>query len=186
MSVMQTGTFLALKYGTQAMSTTSSNKPKSKGNIEVTSKCSTLGGAFADMAYIAANGCNDLVRSDAVQLSSSNIRVDAVAPSPATISIFTTSKLAEVGVEYQLKKTAEEIRNESAGIYQGFGLGEDETYYYNRSAAPGEIANVAVFLASDLPMAINGQAIVADSGKSVAASGDTSTGPVLPMSPFIL
>lgn len=35
-------------------------------------------------------------------------------------------------------------------------------------------------------MAINGQVIVADSRKSVAASGDTFTGPVLPISPFIL
>lgn len=61
-------------------------------------------------------------------------------------------------MEYQLEKTAEEIRNESGTIYQRFGLGGDQTYYYNRSAAPEEIANVA------------------DGGKSVAASGDTSTG----------
>ncbi|KAJ5209071.1 hypothetical protein N7449_003450 [Penicillium cf. viridicatum] len=172
MAVMQTGTFLALKYGSQAMSTTSSDKPKPKGNIVVTSSCATLGREFADMAYTAAkNSCNGLVRSGAVQLSSSNIHVNAVAPE---------------GVEYQLEKTAEEIRNESGTIYQRFGLGGDQTYYYNRSAAPEEIANVAVFLASDLATAVNGLVIVADSGKTVAASGDTSTGPVLPISPFIL
>lgn len=85
-----------------------------------------------------------------------------------------------------IEKTAEEIRNDSGTIYQRFGLGGDQTYDYNRSAAPEEIATVAVFLASDLAMAINGQIIVADSGKSVAASEDTFTGPVLPISPFIL
>ncbi|KAJ5978717.1 hypothetical protein N7501_002059 [Penicillium viridicatum] len=114
--------------------------------------------AFADMAYTAAkNGCNGLVRSGAVKLSSSN----------------TPSRLTEEGVEYQLEKTAEEIQNESDTIYQRFGLAGDQRYYYNCSAAPEEIANVDVFLASYLAMAINGEGIVADSGKSVAASGDT-------------
>lgn len=32
----------------------------------------------------------------------------------------------------------------------------------------------------------DGQVIVADSGKSVAASGDIVTGPVLPINPFML
>ncbi|CAI7602124.1 unnamed protein product [Penicillium palitans] len=168
MAVMQAGTFLALKYGSQAMSMTSSNKSKPKGSIVITSSCATLSGVFASMAYTAAkNGCNGLVRSGAVQLSSSNI--------------YLLKKAWNI-----IEKTAEEIRNDSGTIYQRFGLGGDQTYDYNRSAAPEEIATVAVFLASDLAMAINGQIIVADSGKSVAASEDTFTGPVLPISPFIL
>ncbi|KAJ5507851.1 hypothetical protein N7527_009994 [Penicillium freii] len=142
MAIMQIGTLLALKYGSEAMGTTSTDKPKQKGNIVVTSSCAILGGAFADMAYTAAkNGCDGLVRSGAVKLSSSNIRVNAVAPK---------------GMEYQLEKIAEEIRNGSDTIYQRFGLGGDQRYYYNRSAAP-EIANVAVFLASDLAIAISCQ-----------------------------
>ncbi|KAJ5960539.1 uncharacterized protein N7479_007689 [Penicillium vulpinum] len=140
------------------------------------------------MAYTTAkNGCNGLVRSGAFQLSSSNIRVNAVAPGLTTTSLFATSRLAEEGVEYKLDKTAEQIQNEAAKIYRLFGLGgEDQTYYYNRSAAPEEIANVAIFLASDLASAINGQIIIADSGKSVAASGDTFTGPVPPVNPVML
>ncbi|KAJ5410714.1 uncharacterized protein N7487_005073 [Penicillium crustosum] len=82
------------------------------------------------MAYTAAkNGCKGLVRSGVVQLSSSNIRVNAVAPA----------------------------------LWTRWG-----SEYYNRSAALGE---VAVFLALDLAVVINGQVIVADSEKSVAASG---------------
>ncbi|CAI7569299.1 unnamed protein product [Penicillium crustosum] len=99
------------------------------------------------MAYTAAkNGCKGLVRSGVVQLSSSNIRVNAVAPGTSTTGIFATFRLAEEGVEYHLEKTAEEIPNESDLIYQRFGLGGDQ-------------------------MVINGQVIVADSEKSVAASG---------------
>ncbi|KGO42160.1 Short-chain dehydrogenase/reductase SDR [Penicillium expansum] len=107
------------------MSMASSGKPTPKGNIVVTSSCATLGGAFAGMAYTTAkNGCNGLVKSGAVQLSSSNICVNAVAPGPTTTSIFATSELAEEGAEYKLEKTAEEIQNESATIYQRSGVGE--------------------------------------------------------------
>ncbi|KAK4871271.1 hypothetical protein LT330_000508 [Penicillium expansum] len=148
------------------MSMASSGKPTPKGNIVVTSSCATLGVAFAGMAYTTAkNGCNGLVKSGAVQLSSSNICVNAVAPGPTTTSIFATSELAEEGAEYKLEKTAEEIQND---------------------AAPEEIANFAVSLASDLPMAMNGQVIVADSGKSVAESEETFIGPVPAVNTFIL
>lgn len=64
------------------------------------------------------------------QLSSSNIRVHAIPPDPAITGIFATSRLVEEGLEYHLERTAEEIRNESAGIYQRFGLGGDQIYYY--------------------------------------------------------
>lgn len=70
------------------------------------------------------------------QLSSSNIRVHAIPPDPTITGIFATSRLAEEGLECKLEKTAKEIRNESARIYQLFGLGGGQTYYYNRSAAP--------------------------------------------------
>lgn len=80
------------------------------------------------MAYTAAkNGCKGLVRSGVVQLSSSNIRVNAVAPGTSTTGIFATFRLAEEGVEYHLEKTAEEIPNESDLIYQRFGLGGDQS-----------------------------------------------------------
>ncbi|OQE46247.1 hypothetical protein PENCOP_c001G07223 [Penicillium coprophilum] len=187
MAVMQTGTFLALKYGSQAMSVTSSDKPVPKGNIVVTSSCATLSGAFADMAYTTAkNGCNGLVRSGSVQLSSSNIRVNAVAPGPVATSLMSTSRLAEEGVEYKLEKTVEEIQKRSARIFEGFGIGEEQEYYYNRCSAPEEIANVAIFLASDLASAMNGQIVVADNGKTVAATGEAFTGPVPPINQFKL
>ncbi|KAJ5835121.1 Short-chain dehydrogenase/reductase SDR [Penicillium robsamsonii] len=148
MAVMQTGTFLTLKYGSRAMSMTSSNKPNSKGNIVVTSSYATLIGAFADLAYTTAkNGCNGLVRSRSVQLFSSNICVNAVAPGPTSTSLLSTLRLVEEGVEYKLDKTAEEIWKQTARIYR--------RYYYNRCAAPEEIANVAISLASELASAIN-------------------------------
>jgi enoyl-[acyl-carrier-protein] reductase (NADH) len=62
----------------------------------------------------------------------------------------------------------------------------DQRYYYNRTADPAELANVGIFLASDLATSINGQVIVADSGKTVAAIGDTVIGTVPPMKPLDL
>ncbi|KAG6356697.1 hypothetical protein INS49_014571 [Diaporthe citri] len=61
---------------------------------------------------------------------------------------------------------------------------EGSKYYYQRVAEPEEIANIGVFLASHLSASINGQNTVADSGKAVAALGETVIGPVCPMLPF--
>ncbi|KUM56659.1 hypothetical protein ACN42_g10540 [Penicillium freii] len=76
-------------------------------------------------------------------------------------------------MEYQLEKIAEEIRNGSDTIYQRFGLGGDQRYYYNRSAAP-EIANVAVFLASDLAIAISCQGEPRERTRIVSSSSPVS------------
>ncbi|KGO70505.1 Glucose/ribitol dehydrogenase [Penicillium italicum] len=133
----------------------------------------------------AKNSCNGLVRSGAVQLPSSNIRANAVAPGPATTIIFATSKLVEVGVEHTLGKTSEEIQDELAVIYRRFGVGKGQMYYSNRSAAPENIVNVAVSLTSDFVTAISGQVIVADGGKSVATSRETFIRPVPTIIPLV-
>ncbi|KAJ5514003.1 hypothetical protein N7463_003555 [Penicillium fimorum] len=87
--------------------------------------------------------------------------------------------------KYKLDKTAEENQKQTV-IYRRFGIGEDQEYYYNRCAALEEIANIAIFLASELALAINGQIVIADNGMSAAASGDTFTGPVPPINPSVL
>ena len=50
-SVMQRSFFLALKYGGQAMSNTSSSKPRPGGSIVVTGSMAGVNGAVSDISY---------------------------------------------------------------------------------------------------------------------------------------
>ncbi|KAF4336780.1 fungal specific transcription factor factor [Fusarium beomiforme] len=171
--VMQKGPFLAVKYGAQAMSVTSTQKPHAKGNIVITSSCAAFAGAYADLAYTAVKkACNGIVESGSVQLSASNIRVNGIAPGCTKSSILTSSSLSEDGKAYKIEATQSEIEKTHAKFFERGGLFQDQAKFYNRTAEPEEIANLAVFLASDLSLAINGQVILADSGKTTAATGE--------------
>ncbi|RKL33907.1 hypothetical protein BFJ72_g9689 [Fusarium proliferatum] len=180
--VMQRGCFLALKYGSQAMSVTSPDKTEAKGNIIITSSCAAFAGAYADTSYTAVkNACNGLVESGSVQLSASNIRVNGIAPGCTNSSILTSSTLSEKGDQYTTSATKEEIAATHAKFFERGGLYKQKEKFYNRAADPSEIANLACFLASDLALAINGQIILADSGKTTAATGEGFTGAVNPV-----
>jgi NAD(P)-dependent dehydrogenase (short-subunit alcohol dehydrogenase family) len=180
--VMQRGCFLALKYGSQAMSVTSPDKAEAKGNIIITSSCAAFAGAYADTAYTAVkNACNGLVESGSVQLAASNIRVNGIAPGCTNSSILTSSTLSEKGDQYTTSATKEEIAATHAKFFERGGLYKQKEKFYNRAADPSEIANLACFLASDLALAINGQIILADSGKTTAATGEGFTGAVNPV-----
>ncbi|KAH8654825.1 hypothetical protein BGZ61DRAFT_486883 [Ilyonectria robusta] len=185
--VMQKGPYLAVKHGAQAMSVCSSDKPKSKGSIIITSSCAAFGGAYADLAYTAVkNACNGIVESGSVQLASSNIRVNGIAPGVTKSSILTSSTLAESGNPYKLEASEDEIAKTHSKFFERGGLYADEHKYYNRAAEPEEIAYIAAFLSSDLAAAINGQILLADSGKTTAATGEAFTGPVPAAPPFKL
>lgn len=138
--------------------------------------------------YIAAskNAVNGLVQSGSVQLSSSNIRVNGVAPGFTRTSILTSSKTAEDGSEYGLKQTTKEIQGNHEWFFERAGLRENRQYYYNRLQEAEEIANVGVFLASEASAVINGQTILADSGFTAAATKEACTGPVPVVTPLEL
>lgn len=127
-----------------------------------------------------------MVQSGSVQLSSSNIRVNGVAPGFTRTSILTSSKTAEDGSEYGLKQTTKEIQGNHEWFFERAGLRENRQYYYNRLQEAEEIANVGVFLASDSSAAINGQTILADSGFTAAATKEACTGPVPLVTPLEL
>ncbi|POR38179.1 Levodione reductase [Tolypocladium paradoxum] len=183
--VMQKGPYLSVKYGSQAMMVTSAEKPKPSGSIIITSSCAAFAGAYADLAYTAVKkACNGIVESGSVQLSASNIRVNGIGPGCTKSSILTSSQLAERGEAYQLEASDEEIAKTHAKFFERGGLFNDQQKYYNRTAEPDEIAYLAAFLTSDMAAAINGQIILADSGKTVAATGEGFTGPVTAVSPM--
>lgn len=58
-------------------------------------------------------------------------------------------------------------------------------YYYHRVAQPDEMADIGVFLASDLSLAINGHVIDADSGAAGGGLAESYLGPVPPLEPLI-
>ncbi|KAJ6442479.1 3-oxoacyl-reductase [Purpureocillium lavendulum] len=64
------------------------------------------------------------------------------------------------------------------------GADSKSPYYYDRIADPAEIASLGVFLSSNLAAAVNGQSIVADSGKIAAAFGESLMGSVAMMTPM--
>jgi NAD(P)-dependent dehydrogenase (short-subunit alcohol dehydrogenase family) len=129
---------------------------------------------------------NGLVEGGSVMLASSNIRVNGMAPGFTQTSILTSSKDAEKGGEYDVKATEDEIKATHKQFFERAGLLKGLEYYHNRTAAPEELARVGVFLASDLSSSINGVTILADSGKTAAATGEGCTGPVPAITPLSL
>ena len=121
-----------------------------------------------------------------VQLSSSNVRVNGVAPGVTASSIFISSAQAEMGKEYKINNSQEDIKKKYHEMASAAGSPGQNKYYYNRVASPDEIANIGVFLASDLSSAINGEVIMADGGKTFGATGDAYTGPVPRVKPLKL
>lgn len=130
-----------------------------------------------------------MVASASVQLSHSNIRINAVAPGFTSSSILACADQVEKGGEFKLSQTAEEVevvKKQHAKFILEAGLLANPQYYYNRTQEAEEIANVAVFFASDLAKSVNGQTLLADSGKTAAAMGEGLTGPISPIQPLEL
>ncbi|KAJ3460203.1 hypothetical protein MRS44_011070 [Fusarium solani] len=181
-NVMQRSFFLALKYGGNAMCNTSNEKPRPSGSIIVTSSMAGVSGAISDISYSTAKAAvAGMLKSASVQLSASHIRVNSIAPGFVKSSIAVTSANTVSGTAFDEKLNEENAKEVFDSV---LGRHAEEKYYYNRIPEPIEIANIGVFLASDLSASVNAQNIVADSGKTAAAFGETIIAPVKPMKPL--
>jgi NAD(P)-dependent dehydrogenase (short-subunit alcohol dehydrogenase family) len=134
------GPFLAIKYAAPHMK-------ERGGSIICTASVAGLRSGAGGPAYSASKaGVINLVKVAATQLVGSNIRVNAICPG-----------LIETGM-------TEFIFDRARAKGQ-----EDKIGHLNplkRGGAPIEIANAALFLASDEASYVNGQAIVVDGGLS--------------------
>ena len=128
----------------------------------------------------AKSAMSNMVMSGSVQLSATNVRVNSIAPGFIKSSIISSTQWVAGGGEKSFSK--DEAAKQWASVFRAPETAHE--YYYNRFAEPEEIANIGVFLASDLSASINGQNIVADSGKVVAALGESIMGPVAPLKPL--
>jgi NAD(P)-dependent dehydrogenase (short-subunit alcohol dehydrogenase family) len=98
----------------------------------------------------------------------------------------TSSRIAEKGSEYTIPEDEKQILHNHEGFFERAGLIAKPEYYYNRLQDAEEMANVGVFLSSPLATSINGHVILADSGKTAAATGEGCTGIVPPIKPLNL
>ena len=131
------GPFLAIKYAAPHM--------KDGGSIICTASVAGLRSGAGGAAYSASKaGVINLVQTAAQQLSGSGIRVNAICPG-----------LIETGMTKPIYDMARD-----RGQEQRIG----ELNPAQRGGEPREIANAALFLASDESSYVNGAALVVDGG----------------------
>jgi len=142
------GVFVAVQAAAKAM------VPRRKGSIICTASVAGLRSGAGGMHYSASKaGVISLVQTGANQLAGTGVRINAICPG-----------LTETGMTQPVFDMAR-ARGSEGKIGQLNPL--------KRAAAPGEIATVALFLASDAASYVNGQAIAVDGGLS-------SSHPVVP------
>lgn len=137
------GPFLAIKYAAPAM------KETGGGSIICTASVAGLRAGAGGAAYSASKaGVINLVKVAATQLTGANIRVNAICPG-----------LIETGMTGPIYDRAREKG-------QGDKIGQLNPL--KRGGEPIEIANAALFLASDDASYVNGQSIPVDGGLSAS------------------
>ncbi|KAJ4144265.1 hypothetical protein LMH87_003155 [Akanthomyces muscarius] len=166
-NIMQRSFFLAIRYGGQAMSNICAEKPAPGGSIIVTSSMAGASGGVSDISYSSAKAAvSGMAKPGAVQLSSTNVRVNAIAPGFVRSSIVSSS----AGFDTSRDDKPYEKKDAASAFDRTMGRFASEKHYYSRILEPEEIANIGVFLASDLAASINGENIMADSGRIAAGS----------------
>jgi NAD(P)-dependent dehydrogenase (short-subunit alcohol dehydrogenase family) len=137
------GPFLAIKYAAPHM------KAGGGGSIIATASVAGLRSGAGGPAYSASKaGVINLVKVAATQLAGSNIRANAICPG-----------LIETGMTQFIYDKARQRGQEGQ-------IGHLNPM--KRGGEPREIANAALFLASDESSYVNGQAIVVDGGLSAS------------------
>ena len=137
------GTFLAAKYAALAM------VRQKRGSIICTASVAGLRSGAGGMPYSASKaGVISLVQTAANQLSGTGVRINAICPG-----------LIETGMTRPIFEQAR-ARGSERKIGQLNPL--------RRAGIPDEIAQVALFLASDASSYVNGQAIAVDGGLSTS------------------
>ena len=135
------GPFLAIKHSAPVL------KARGGGSIICTASVAGLRSGAGGAAYSAAKaGVINLVTTAAQQLYGTNIRVNAICPG-----------LIETGMTEILYKMARDAGREDR-------IGDLNPL--RRGGEPDEIAQAALFLASDESAYVNGQALIVDGGLS--------------------
>lgn len=135
------GPYLAIKHAAPVM------QPRGRGSIICTASVAGLRSGAGPSPYSASKaGVINLVQTACQELTGSGIRVNAICPG-----------LIETGMTRPIFERARE-----KGVEDKIG----QLNPLQRGGRPEEIAQAALFLASDAASYVNGQAIVVDGGLS--------------------
>ncbi|KAJ6500007.1 hypothetical protein C8R47DRAFT_1110022 [Mycena vitilis] len=143
--------FLAVKYASAAMKTTNPSRGKntSGGSIIMTASVAGIRSGAGTIDYSASKAAvNSIAKTSAYQLQKTDIRVNSICPG-----------LIETGMTTATFDYARQ-RGADAKIGQLNPLG--------RFGVPEEIAQAALFLASDDSSYVNGQNVAVDGGLSAS------------------
>ena len=145
------GPFLAIKHAAPRIAERA-RKTGEGGAIVLTASVAGLRSGAGSPAYSASKaGVINLAQVAAQQLSGSNVRVNAVCPG------LTETGMTETGMTQPVFDHARDVdKIDKVGRLNPL----------RRGAQPAELAEVALFLASDAASYINGQAIAVDGGLS--------------------
>jgi NAD(P)-dependent dehydrogenase (short-subunit alcohol dehydrogenase family) len=143
-AVLLRGTFLGIKHAAAQM------KRQHSGSIVNTSSVAGIAGGYSNHIYSAAKaGVISLTRSTALELGEHGIRVNCVCPASIPTPIFVHGiPLTQEEVPKAVEKIGPWLSHNPLG----------------RCGTPDDIANAALWLASDESSYVTGQAIVVDGG----------------------
>jgi len=139
--------FLGIKHGSAAMMKTSATKPQSGGSILMTASIAGIRSGAGSMDYSASKAAViSLAKTGAFQLAKTDIRVNSISP-----GLIETGMTTQTFDYARSKGTAGKIGQ--LNPLGRFGIAE-------------EIAQLALFLASDASSYVNGQDMAIDGGLS--------------------
>lgn len=143
-AVLLRSTFLGIKHAGAVM------KRQQSGVIVNTSSVAGIAGGYSHQAYSAAKaGVISLTQSAALELGEAGIRVNCVCPGNIVTPIFVR------GIPF----TAEQEKQSLQTVAEALSHNP-----LKRAGTPDDVANLALWLASDDSSFVNGQAIVIDGG----------------------
>jgi len=150
MAVLLRGVFLGAKHAARVM------KPAGRGVILNTASIAGLQAGYGPLTYSAAKAAvAHFSRCLAVELAPFGIRVNAICPGLVLTHIFTTP----FGLQGEAAEAALPRIDAAFANWPPMG----------RSGLPADIANAALWLASDEASYVTGQAIVVDGGITAGA-----------------
>ncbi len=145
MSVLLRGVFLGVKHAAAVM------KEQRHGSIISTASIAGVQAGFGPVVYSAAKAAvMHLTRCVALELAEFEVRANAICPGLTLTNIFT----AALGLEDSAREAA--ISRVDYALHDWAPLG--------RSGLPADIANAALWLASDESSYVTGQSIIVDGG----------------------
>lgn len=150
MAILLRGTFLGIKHAARVM------QPRQTGSIiSLASTAGVIGGLGPHVYAAAKHGVVGLTKNTAAELCRSGIRVNCIAPGSTATPMVAKARLDD---HEALDATAEFLT--------------DTSPIKGRPAMPIDIANVALFLASDEAGNVNGHCLTVDGGQTTGSKPD--------------